>query len=211
MKEILLIGGGGHCRSVIDTINKNKDYSIIGIIDKVEHVGDIINGINIVGTDDDLQGSFEKGIRYAFITLGSIGNPGLRIKLYKTLKKIGYVIPKIIDESAIVSDNTVLEEGVFVGKRAIINTNTKIGKNSIINTGTIIEHDCIIEDFVHVAPGTVLSGGIQVGSNTHIGTHSTVIQNISIGKNVLIGAGSVVIKDIENNTKAYGNPCKEVD
>lgn len=210
MEKIILIGGGGHCKSVIDTIRSSIKYEIIGIVDLKEKVGTFIGDIKIIGTDEDLEVFYKKGIRNAFITVGSIGNPALRIKLYNMARKIGFKFPIIIDKTAIVSKNTIIEEGTFIGKGAIVNTNSKIGKNSIINSGSIIEHDCIIGDFVHIAPGSVLSGGVIIGENTHIGTNSTIIQNIKIGQNTIIGAGSVVVKDVKSNVKCYGNPCREV-
>ncbi|CAH2211893.1 acetyltransferase [Tepidibacter aestuarii] len=210
MKDIILIGGGGHCKSIIDSLKDSCEFNIVGILDLKENIGGFINNIKIIGTDNDLVKFHKKGINYAFIGVGSIGNPKLRIELYENAKKIGYKFPFIIDKSAIISKNTVIKEGSFIGKGVIINSDVHIGKNCIINTGCIIDHECIIKDFVHIAPGSVLSGGVEIGTNTHIGTNSTIIQYRKIGSNTIIGAGSVVVKDIKNNVKAYGNPCKEV-
>lgn len=210
MKDIVLIGGGGHCKSVIDTIKSSNEYNIIGILDIKEKVGTRISNIKIIGTDDDMEKIYKSGIKHAFITIGSIGNPNLRIKLYKEAKDIGYKIPCIIDKTSIISPNLTIKNGTFIGKGVIINSGVKIGENTILNTGSIIEHDCEIGSYVHIAPGTTLSGNVIIGNRSHIGTNSTIIQNINIGEDSIIGAGSVVIKDIENNKKAYGNPCQEV-
>lgn len=210
MKRMVLLGGGGHCKSVLDTLSKFPEFEIVGILDIESKVGDSILQTKIIGVDDDLFDLYLNGIDYAFITAGSIGNTDLRIRLYKKIKEVGIKTPNIIDDTAIISDNIVLGEGNFIGKGAIINSGVILGNNCIINTGAIIEHDCRIGDFCHVAPGSTLSGGVELGNNTHIGTNSTIIQNIKIGKNTLIGAGSVVIHNISDNAKAYGNPCKEV-
>lgn len=210
MEDIILLGGGGHCKSVIDTINNLGRYNIIGILDFSEKVGTDINGVKIVGTDSDLVDYFKKGVKNAHITLGSIGNPNHRIRLYKYAKDIGLKFPPLIDKTAIIGSKVDIGEGIFIGKGCIINIDTKIGSNSIINTGVIIDHDCLLGSFCHIAPGTTLSGGVSIGDNTHIGTNSSVIQDIRIGNNTIIGAGSVVIKSISSNIKAYGNPCKEV-
>lgn len=207
----MLMGGGGHCRSIIDTIKKRKEFNIIGILDTKEKVGTNIDHIKIIGTDNDLIYYYKQGVKYAFVSVGSVGTTELRIKLYEYAQKFGLIFPTIIDETAIISNNSVIHEGTFVGKGVIINSNTKIGKNCIINTGAIVEHDCTIGNSVHIAPGSTLSGGVVVGENTHIGTNTTIIQYITIGSNTIIGAGSVVIKDVKNNVKAYGNPCKEVE
>lgn len=210
MKDIILIGGGGHCKSVIDTIKGLKEFDIVGILDIEEKIGEKIDDIEIVGTDEELAYYYNRGIGYTFITVGSIGNPRLRIDLYNKAINLGYKFPILIDRTAIVSDNAKVGQGTFIGKGAIINFGVSIGINCIINTGAIIEHDCSIGDYCHIAPGSTLSGGAIVGENTHVGTNSTIIQNIKIGSNCLIGAGSVVVKDIGDNVKAYGNPCREV-
>ena len=210
MEDIILIGGGGHCKSVIDSIRSTESYRIIGILDRPARLEEEIVGIKIIGTDADMNHYYRKGIKKAFLTVGSIGDPSLRQKLYQEAIEIGYKFPNIIDSSATISDAAILGTGNFVGKGVIINADTRIGDNCIINTGVIIEHDCTIESFCHIAPGTVLSGNVKIAENTHIGTNSTLIQNIQIGKNSIIGAGSVVIKNIGDNVKAYGNPCKKV-
>lgn len=210
MEDIILIGGGGHCKSVIDSIKTSKLYNIVGILDLKEKLNTEILGIKIIGTDDELGYYYKKGIKNAFLTTGSIGDTLLRKRLYIAALDIGYKFPNIIDNTAILSDEIQLGHGNFIGKGAIINSGTKIGNNCIINTGSMIDHDCSIGDFVHIAPGTTLSGGVIIGENTHIGTNSTIIQDKIVGQNTIIGAGSVVVKDIADNKKAYGNPCREV-
>lgn len=208
MDKIILIGGGGHCKSIIDSIKDLKQFEIVGIVDKKSSkcVG---LGIDVIGSDEDLQSIYKSGIKSAFIGIGSIGNANIRIRLYKLLKNLGYSFPRIIDKTAIISSSAVIDEGVFVGKGAIINAKATIAKQCIINSGAIVEHDCQIGEFAHLASGATLSGGVTIGKRTHIGTNSTIIQNISVGSDVIVGAGSVVIKDIKNGSTVYGNPGKE--
>jgi len=210
MEDIILVGGGGHCNSVIDTLKDLNTFNIIGILDLSEKKGMEISGIKIIGNDEMLKDYFNQGIKNVHITLGSIGNPKNRKRLYYYAKNIGLKFPSIVDKTAIIGSNVNIGEGVFVGKGCIINIDAKIGNYSIINSGAIIEHDCEVGSFCHIAPGTTLSGGVTIGDDTHIGTNTTIIQNINIGMNTLIGAGSVVVNDIRSNVKAYGNPCKEV-
>lgn len=210
MKDIILIGGGGHCKSVIDTIKNLEKFNIVGILDLKNKVGTKISGIEIIGIDEELESLFKKNIKYAFITLGSIGDVFLRKRLYLRAKKIGYSFPNIIDKTSIISKDINIGYGNYIGKGAIVNINSTIENNCIINTGAIIEHDSYIGNFSHIAPGTTISGNTYIGENTHIGTNTTIIQGIKIGNNTIIGAGSVVVRNISSNKKAYGNPCKEV-
>lgn len=209
MEDILLIGGGGHCKSVIDTLTMTKNFNIIGILDTKNNIGKNISGVEVVGVDSDIQNFYDKGIRNVFVTIGSIGDTSLRKKLIDSALSIGFNIPTIIDPSAIIAQVCSLGSGAFVGKGTIINSHVTIGEHSIINSGAIIEHDCFISEYCHIAPGTTMSGNVSVGKHSHIGTNSTIIQSVSIGSYTLVGAGSVVISDIKSHTKAYGNPCKE--
>lgn len=209
MKKLLLIGAGGHARSVIDSIQGTKEYEIAGILDVAEKVGTFLDGIEVIGTDAEMKAYFTQGIRYAFLSLGSIGDTTIRRRVYERALSCGFVFPSIMDVSAVIARNVRIGQGVFVGKNAVINAGTVIGDGCIINTGAVIEHDCRIGDFVHIASGAVLCGDVSVGYDTHIGAGTTVIQGVHIGMHTMIGAGSVVVSDVEDRVKAFGNPCRK--
>ncbi|MEG0379069.1 MAG: acetyltransferase [Eubacterium sp.] len=211
MKQLLLIGGGGHCKSIIDSLSQNTAFEVVGILDTSEKVGTFINGIEIIGVDDDMEKWFVKGVHLAFITLGSVGNTALRQKLYEKAKTIGFQFPIVQDPTAIVSKETTIGEGTFIGKGTIVNASVQIGKNAIINSGAIVEHDSTIGDYCHLAPGSTFSGNVTIGAHTHVGTNATVIQEIEIGEHTVIGGGSVVIRNVRSFAVAYGNPCKEAE
>lgn len=86
----------------------------------------------------------------------------------------------------------------------------RIGEHAIINTGSIVEHDCILESFVHLSPGAVLTGCVSVRMGTHIGAGAVVIPGTSIGSWTLIGAGAAVTRDIHDQKIAVGIPAIEI-
>ncbi len=206
-RKLLLIGGGGHCKSVLDSVLSLGIYSDIGIVDKEQVT---LLGVSVVGSDQDLASLFQKGWTDAFVTVGSIGNTATRRKLFDMVKQIGFHVPSIVDKTAAIARGTQIDEGCFVGKKAVINTGASLGKCAIVNTGAIVEHDCIVGDFSHISSGAILCGQIRIGNDTHVGAGAVVRQQISIGNNVLIGAGSVVVKSIPDGKIAYGNPCRSV-
>lgn len=208
MAKLLLIGGGGHCKSVLDSVLSKERYDDIGIIDNNLNVK--IMGVQVVGRDEDLLQLKNQGWTDAFVTVGSVGNTTIRRKLYKLIEELGFFIPNICDSSAEIARGVIFDKGAFVGKNAVINSESKVGCCSIINTGSIIEHECCIGDFSHISPGTVLCGQVSIGTDSHIGANSVVRQRIRVGNNTMIGVGSVVLNDISDNSKAYGNPCKVV-
>lgn len=207
-KKLLLIGGGGHCKSVIDSILSTREYEEVGIIDNTAE--SIYQGVQVVGRDDDLPLLYQTGWEYAFITVGSIGNTGVRRRLFDLVKTLGFIVPVITDPTAVIAKEVSLGEGTFVGKNAVINSDVKTGLCTIINTGAIVEHDCRIGDFAHISPGAILCGQVNVDKDSHIGAGTIVRQLVSVGHNTLIGAGSVVVKDIQDGVIAYGNPCKVI-
>ena len=207
-KKLLLLGSGGHCKSVLDSVIALLEYESIGIIDK--NIGEHLMGIPIIGNDEDLAQLFLSGYTHAFIAVGSIGDVSVRKRLYQTIKKIGFHIPNIIDPTSGVSKHAILGEGIYIGKQSVVNAESNIGNGAIVNSSCVIEHDCVIGDFVHVAPGSILCGQVVVNNDTHIGAGSIIKQGVHIGSNTMIGMGSVVLNDISTNVTAYGNPCKEV-
>jgi len=209
-KKILLIGGGGHCRSVLDCLLEQNRYGEIGIIEKNTASGLTVLGIPVVGTDEDLEKLFQAGWTNAFITIGSIGNANRRRGLLDTLRKIGFSIPPIVDGSAIIGREVSIAAGTFVGKGAVVNVGAQIETAAIINTGAVVEHDCYVGDFAHISSGAVLCGEAYVGQGSHIGAGSVVRQQIRVGSGALVGAGSVVVNELPDCCVAYGNPCKVV-
>jgi len=141
-KKILLIGGGGHCKSVLDSLLDLDEYDDIGIIDTKENVGKAVLGTPILGYDRDLPSLYKDGYHYAFVAVGSIGNPSVRIRLFNTLCEMGFIIPNIVDASAKVSKHSQIDKGVFIGKHVVVNAGAVIGQGAIINSGAIVEHDC---------------------------------------------------------------------
>lgn len=207
-KKLLLIGAGGHCRSVLDSIEMNQ-YENIGIIDLPERIGESVFSVPIIGSDGDISDLYRQGYTSVAITLGSTGDTSVRRRIYAKLQENDYSYPCIIDKTAIISKQNVrIGKGVFIAKGAIINTGVSLGDFSIINSGAVIDHDSRIGDFVHIAPGVSLSGGVDVGDDAHIGTGSSVIQSVFIGESTIIGAGSVVTRSIAPKMLAFGVPCK---
>ena len=188
-EKIVLIGGGGHCHSVIDVIEQTNKYEIIGIVDTKENIGKKVLGYEIIGCDDDLETIF-LSCKNAIITVGQIKTSDLRIKLFDKLKNIGFNLRVIISPIAYVSKHSILDEGTIVMHNALVNANVKIGKNCIINTKALIEHDCVIGDNCHISTASVLNGGVIVKDNTFFGSNSTSKQSIEIDG--FIKAGSLI-------------------
>ena len=128
MKEIILIGGGGHCKSVIDVIEQENKFVIVGIVDKPELRGLNILGYPVIGSDSDLEG-LAKIYTYAFVTVGQIRSPKARVRLYDLAKKAGFNLPKIISSRAYVSQHAVIGDGTVIMHDVLINAGVSLGSN----------------------------------------------------------------------------------
>ena len=208
MEDLIILGCGGHAKSVIDVIEEEGKYHILGFVDRERDDAYEYRGYSVIGTDEELKMLYDKGVHHAVICVGFMGHAQIRQRLYRQLKEIGYVLPNIIASSAEIAADAVLGEGIFVGRQAVINAEAVVGDVAIINTGAIVEHECRIGAFTHVAVGSTVCGNVRIGKNSMIGAGSTIIQGVRIGKNAIVGAGAVVVSDIPEEITVKGIPAR---
>lgn len=208
MQEIIIIGGGGHARVLIDLIKTSGQYKITGILDSQLEKGSTVAGITVIGNEEMLLELYDHGIRNACIGIGSVKDNSKRKMLYEKVIQFGFFAPFLIHRSSIASENIDIAGGVQIMAGAIVQTGSSIGENTIVNTGAIVEHDCAVGSHVHICPGTVISGGCTVGEGAFVGAGATVLQGIKIGNNSIVSAGAVVINDVSDNAKVIGVPAR---
>lgn len=200
MKEkIVIVGAGGHAKTIVDTLERLGNFEIVGYVSKESIGSEIYRGYKILGHDEDLEKIFRSGVLNAVIAVGFMGRSTLRQNLYKTLKQIGYKLPVIVDSSAIIATDVVIGEGTYIGRNVVVNADASIGKCCILNTACVVDHENEIGDFTHISVQAVCCGKARIGINCMLGTNSTIIQNISVGDNTVIGAGALIVKDIGSN------------
>ena len=192
-KNLILVGGGGHCKSVID-VAESAGYNILGILDMPEDVGKKVLDYKVIGTDDDIPQYVDKA--EFVITVGFIKNPTTRIKLYNKVKAAGGRLATIIASTAHVSKYAELGEGTVIMHQAFVNAGAKIGDNCIINTFVNIEHDAEVGNQCHISTGTMVNGECKIGENCFIGSQSVCANCIEIASHIIVGAGSLVRKSI---------------
>ncbi len=204
-RPLILIGGGGHCKSVIE-VAESAGYEIKGILDMPDEVGkEVLPGHKVIGTDDEIPQYVEECD--FIITVGFIKNPALRIKLYNKVKAAGGRLATIIASTAYVSKYAELGEGTVIMHHAFVNAGAKIGDNCIINTFVNIEHDAEVGNQCHISTGTMVNGECKIGENCFIGSQSVCANCIEIASDIIVGAGSVVRKSIRMKGIYAGNPA----
>lgn len=203
-KNLILVGGGGHCKSVID-VAESAGYNIKGILDLPELVGTTVLGYPIIGTDNQISEYVNDAV--FIVTVGHIKDALLRIRLHHEIKNLAGKLATIIASTAYVSKYAKIGEGTVIMHNALINADSKIGQGCIINTFANIEHDAEIGDFCHISTGTMVNGNCKVGSETFVGSQSVLSNGVEIISGCLIGAGSFVRKNITKKGVYSGNPA----
>ncbi len=204
-KEIILLGSSGHALVAADVL-RQLGYLIAGYLSKNIHIDNKL-GVPYLGFEQN-QEHIQKIEGYSLFP--AIGDNTIRSNVMTALMKAGFDFPKAVSLRANVSDSCLISHGTLISNGACANAFSSFGKGVIINTGAIVEHECIIDDFAHLAPGAVLAGNVKIGKRSFIGANAVIKQSITIGNNVLIGAGSVVLHDIEDNCVFAGNPAKKI-
>lgn len=205
MKNLILIGGGGHCKSVID-VAEAAGYTILGILDKPSEVGKKVLAYEVIGSDADM-GKYADKAEF-IVSVGQIKSPELRIKLHQMLADAGCQLATIISPIAHVSKYATVGEGTVVMHQAVVNADARIGKGCIINTMADIEHDVRIGDFCHISTAAVVNGEVKVGNDVFIGSRTVVHNCKTITNDIIIAAGSVVTQNLDKSGIYAGNPAK---
>jgi sugar O-acyltransferase (sialic acid O-acetyltransferase NeuD family) len=204
MKEIILIGYSGHA-FVVHGILQSCGYKVMGYCDTEEKKSNPFS-LQYFKKENSETGLIALTKNDFFI---AIGNNNIRKDIYNDLAAKNLFPINAIHASAVIDNSAdIALHGVMIASNVSINALAKIGTGTICNTHSVIEHECIVGDFVHIAPGAVLCGNVKVGENSFVGAGSVIRENITIGNNVIIGAGSVVVKNIPDNVKVMGNPAR---
>lgn len=198
--KIVIIGGGGHAKMCLGVIQQMGGYDVIGIVDSSLEKGSQVHGLPVLGNEDDLEYLFKTGVTHAIIGFANIHKPTVRQALYKKLLMIGFSLPNMIHKTAIVEPSAIIGQGNLIMAGVIVGIDVVINNNCILNSGCIISHDCCISDNVHIAPGAILAGCVNVGENTTIGMGVTVYMKVSIGENCTIYNGKDIFTNISSGT-----------
>ena len=195
MNSLILVGGGGHCKSCIDVIEQEGKYQIVGIVDLPEKLHDKILGYEIIATDEDLP-LIAKEYSNFVITIGQIRSANKRILLFNRLDELGACFPVIFSPLSYVSKHASVAEGTIVLHHAVVNAGAHIGKNCIINTKALIEHDAVVEDHCHIATGGIVNGSAKIKSGAFFGSNAVTRGYVTVGEKSFINCGAKVECDL---------------
>ncbi|QQR35349.1 acetyltransferase [Devosia oryziradicis] len=204
IESIRLVGSGGHALVVLDSLAAlGVPTEAIAVFDQNDaRVGHQIGEHKVQAFD---PANFSG--RAVHIC---IGDNKARERVSSEIAKLGCNLQTIIHPRAIVSARAVIGEGTFVAAGAIVSAQAVTGKSCIINHASVVDHECILSDFVHIAPGATLGGAVSVGHRSLIGAGANILPRVAIAPDVTIGAGAVLIKNVTESAVYVGVPAKKV-
>lgn len=203
-KAIIVLGGGGHAKVVIDMIKRLR-VPLKGMVDPDADTA--VLGAEFLGGDDALKNWHPSEVDLAN-GVGSVGLPELRRELYDRFVGEGYFFPPLVHPASVMGEDSGAAAGAQIMAGAVVQAGADIGENAIVNTRASVDHDCRIGPHSHIAPGATLSGNVRVGEQVHVGTGATVIQGIAIGDRAVIAAGAVVTEDVAADAHVAGVPAR---
>ena len=191
MSDLILMGGGGHCRSAIDVIESEGSHRIIGVLEDPAFQGSDVMGYPILGTDDALADLVGQGVG-VLVTVGQIKTSKIRERAFAAAREVGASLPVIVSPHAYCSSHANIGAGTMVMHGAIVNAACVVGENCIVNSMALLEHDISVGDHTHIATGARVNGGVKIGPRCFIGSGAVLHNDIEIDEGAIIPAGTIV-------------------
>lgn len=208
-RKLVVWGTSGHALVVADIIRLRDEFEIVGFVDDVnlECRNTEFGGAVVLGGQEQLDVLQQMGVKYLILAFGDCE---ARLRLSNVVRAKGFRLVTAIHPQAVVAADVAIGPGTVIVAGAVVNPGSRIGENAIINTGAIVDHECVVEDGVHIGPGAHLGGKVTVGRGAWVGIGAIVRDRVRVGAHSIIGAGAVVLNDIPDGVVAYGVPAKVI-
>ena len=206
MRQVVVMGAGGHGRELADIIcavtQDDGELALVGFIDDNSPDRSLLarSGFRFLGDRDALED------RDVDVQIG-IGFPHVRRTIDAELQQPA---GSVAHPTAQVGSNVTLAPGTVLAQNVVVTTNVTIGRHSHIGVGAAISHDCVVGDYVTVCPHATVTGMATIGNDVFVGAGATVLPGVTIGDGVVIGAGAVVSVDVAPNTTVAGVPARQI-
>lgn len=194
--KVVVVGGGGHAKMCIDILRQSKTFEILGIVDSVLDAGTRVLDVPVVGKLEELKRFYDSGARFAINGIGAPDRHFVREQIFRQIKEAGFSLPNLIHPRAIIEPSCVFGEGNQFMAGCVVGSAAVIADNCIVNSNAVVSHDCRLEDNVHVAPGAILGGAVEIGSNTLIGMGSTIYMHVRVGSRVTVVNGAHIYNHV---------------
>ena len=201
--RVIIYGGGGLSKMIIEHVRVLGTYQIMGIIDDQLPAGTDVIGCKVIGGVDKLADLYKEGIRTAFNSVGGIGNFLVRLKVFQTLAKAGFICPVLVHPSAAIDPSAKLEQGVLVLAQSYVSAYARVGMGSLINNSVVVSHDNVLGICTNLSPGAMLAGDVIIEDFVQVGMNATINIGVRVGARSVIGNGATIKEDVPADTRVY--------
>ena len=201
--QVIIYGGGGLSKMIIEHVRVLGTYQIMGVIDDQIPPGTDVIGCKVIGGADELAELYKEGIRTAFNSVGGIGNFLVRLKVFQTLAKAGFICPVLVHPTAQIDPSAILEQGVLVLAQSYVSGNARVGMGSLINNSVVISHDNFLGICTNISPGAMLAGDVMLDDFVQVGMNATINIGVHVGTRTSIGNGATIKADVPADTRVY--------
>lgn len=207
MTILAIYGAGGFARELVGMAS-----SSVFVSDNPEEIGQQITGIRVLSFDELKTLANEDRVE----TVVAIAEASVRRKICDRLTAAGLSQQPAIAPSAIIGADVEIGEGAIFCHNTVVTASAKIGRSFHANIYSYVAHDCVIGDYVTLAPRASINGNAIVEDDAYIGTGAILKQGspgnpLRIGKGAIVGMGAVVTKDVLPGAVVVGNPARPLD
>ena len=210
VSRVLVIGGAGQGRQVIDAIVARAHHEVVGVLDRSFRRGDVVAGFPVLGSDLDLRAAALETAADGFVV--AIGDNHTRGEiLERESGAAAHLHPAIVvHPAATVARDAVLGAGTILLAGAVVGNGSRIGRGVLLGINSSVDHDGWVDDHASLAPNAATGGTVRIGRASAIGIGANVIHEVTIGADTVVGAGAVVLGDLPDRVVAYGVPARVV-
>ena len=199
MSGVLVVGAGGHAKVVIATLLA-AGQTVAGLLDdQPSRWGSAVLGYPVLGGLEQLEKAGSRAIL-------AIGNNRARQTISERYPSVVWV--SAVHPSAVVHSSVRPGAGSVIFAGAVVQPDSSIGRHVIVNTAATVDHDCVLEEYVHLAPGSHLAGQVRLEQGAFLGIGSLAAPGVRVGAWSTVGAGGVVIRDLPPHSVAVGIPAR---
>jgi len=210
MDNVIIIGSSGHAKVIIDIVERQRRYTIVGLLDRYRKVGEQTLGYQVLGKEEDLLHLTKV---YSIVgAIVAIGDNFIRSKVADRVREMCPHLPFVsaTHPKASIAKDVSVGEGTVIMAGVSVNPCCSIGRLCILNTNSSLDHDSIMEDFSSLAPRATTGGNCRIGCYSAVSIGAVLIHGVHIGEHTVVGAGSTVLKSLEPFKVAYGTPAKAI-
>jgi len=191
MNRLLILGGGGHGRSVAEAVIATGRYRLVGFVDDAVPAPTSIRAWPVLGSIANLGRCRD----LADAAIVAIGNNGVREKLHGLVRAAGFELATVIHPAAIVSPSAWVSAGSSVMAGAIVGTEARLGEGVIVNCGAVVDHDCQVGDFGHLSVNASMAGGAILGRGAWMQAGAVLGYGTELAAGSVLAPGQAIMKE----------------